>query len=60
VWLQVSVIAGMLLMATAWFAAVACLFSLAPVARGYRQAKRGIDAVTGCLFVALASRLATE
>jgi threonine/homoserine/homoserine lactone efflux protein len=60
VWVQGGVIAVMLLTAAAWFAAVACLFSLAPVARGYRRAKRGIDAVTGCLFVALAGRLATE
>jgi threonine/homoserine/homoserine lactone efflux protein len=55
---RLGVIAVMLVMATAWFGTVACLFSLAPVARGYRRAKRGIDAVTGCLFVALAGRLA--
>ncbi|WKX73659.1 LysE family translocator [Streptomyces sp. XD-27] len=59
-WLQAAVVGVMLLMATAWFTAVACLFSLAPIARGYRRAKRGIDALTGCLFVALAGRLATE
>ncbi|MEU6572817.1 LysE family transporter [Streptomyces sp. NPDC046805] len=58
--LDAAVIAVMLLMATAWFTAVACLFSLSRVARGYRRAKRWIDTATGCLFVALAGRLATE
>ncbi len=59
-WLQVGVIVLMLLTAMAWFSFVACLFSLAAVARAYRRARRGIDAVTGCLFVAVAGRLATE
>jgi threonine/homoserine/homoserine lactone efflux protein len=58
--LDVAVITVMLLMATAWFTVVACLFSLSPVARGYRRAKRWIDMATGCLFVGLAGRLATE
>ena len=59
-WLQAAVLVGMVLMAVTWFTGVACLFSLAPFARGYRRAKRGIDVATGCLFIALAGRLATE
>jgi threonine efflux protein len=57
---QGAVLVGMLGMAACWFTAVASLFSLPVVARGYQRAKRIVDAVTGCVFVALAGRLATE
>jgi RhtB (resistance to homoserine/threonine) family protein len=59
-WLQGTVLAGMLVMAACWFSVVAVLFSLPAVTRAYRRAKRAVDAVTGCVFVALAGRLATE
>lgn len=60
VWLRVGVVVAMLGMAFAWFTAVACLFSLPPIARGYRRLRRAIDALTGCVFLVLAGRLATD
>lgn len=59
-WLQGIALSVMLVMAIGWFTAVAFLFSLAPVTRVYRRTKRAVDAITGCIFVALAGRLATE
>jgi threonine/homoserine/homoserine lactone efflux protein len=50
----------MLTLAIGWFSTVAFLFSLSPVTRAYRKVKRGVDAVTGFIFIALAGRLATE
>jgi threonine efflux protein len=46
--------------AAAWYAAVACAFSLAVVTRWYRQAKKWIDRVTGGVLAGLAVRLAAE
>ena len=46
--------------AAAWYSAVACAFSLAPVISRYRQAKKWIDRVTGGVLTGLAVRLATE
>jgi threonine efflux protein len=46
--------------AAAWYAAVACAFSLAVFARQYRRAKKWIDRVTGTVLAGLAVRLATE
>jgi threonine efflux protein len=59
-WLQGTALTVMLAMALCWFTAVAFLFSLPPVIHAYRRAKRAVDALTGCIFVALAGRLATE
>jgi threonine efflux protein len=60
VWLQFTALWVMLAMAVSWFTAVAFLFSLPAVTHTYRRAKRAVDAITGCIFVALAGRLATE
>jgi len=60
VWMQGTAVAVMLAMAACWFTVVVVLFSLPAVTRVYRRAKRVVDAVTGCVFVALAGRLATE
>jgi threonine efflux protein len=46
--------------AAAWYAAVACAFSLAVVTRRYHQAKKWIDRVTGGVLAGLAVRLAAE
>ncbi len=59
-WLQGTALALLLAMAACWFGVVAVLFSLPAVTRAYQRAKRVVDAVTGCVFVALAGRLATE
>jgi threonine efflux protein len=49
-----------IVVAAAWYAAVACAFSLAVVARRYRQAKKWIDRVTGGVLAGLAVRLAAQ
>lgn len=59
-WVQTTSVVLMLLIAAGWFCFVACLFSLAPVTRAYRRAKRWIDYLTGGIFVALGLRLALE
>lgn len=59
-WLDVSILMGMVSISAGWFSLVALLFSLAPVARAYRRAQRWIDALTGGIFVALGLRLAVN
>jgi threonine efflux protein len=59
-WLDAAILAGMVGISAGWFALVALLFSLAPVARVYRRAQRWIDAITGGIFVALGVRLAAN
>lgn len=59
-WLDAAILMGMVGISAGWFSLVALLFSLGPVARGYRRAQRWIDAITGGVFVALGLKLATE
>jgi threonine efflux protein len=59
-WVQVTVVALMPAMTVGWYTVVALMFSLPSVTRAYRKIKRVVDAVTGCIFVALAGRLVTE
>lgn len=57
---RAGAVAAMVLVAALWFSTVAAVFSSRRVARGYRRARRPVEAVTGGLFVALAGRLALE
>ena len=57
-WLQVASIVIVVMIAASWYGVVACLFSLEPVARAYRRAKKWIDYITGGVLVALGIRLA--
>ncbi|HEX9035738.1 MAG TPA: LysE family transporter [Ktedonobacterales bacterium] len=59
-WLDIAILVGMVGISAGWFSLVALLFSLPPVARAYRRARRWIDALTGGVFVALGITLATE
>lgn len=59
-WLLSSAVATALLVSTAWWAAVALLFSLPPVRRGYEAVRRWVDLVAGGLLVALGVRLAVS
>ncbi len=59
-WLDATILAGMVSISAGWFTLVALLFSLPPVARAYRRAQRWIDAITGGVFVALGLRLAAN
>lgn len=55
--LRGTAVALMVVLAAGWFTAVAALFGLGPIARGYAHARRWIDRVTGTVLVALAGRL---
>jgi len=57
-WFQVTIIMIMVVTVATWFCIVACLFSLEPITRMYRRAKKWLDYLTGGLFVALGVRLA--
>jgi threonine efflux protein len=59
-WVRGSAVAVAVLIAAAWYSAVACAFSLAAVASVYRRAKTWVDRVTGGVLIGLAARLATE
>lgn len=59
-WLQIASIVIVVLIAISWYSTVACLFSLGPVERSYRRAKKWIDRLTGGIFVLLGVRLATS
>jgi threonine/homoserine/homoserine lactone efflux protein len=59
-WVQVASVVVVVAIAAAWYGLVAVAFSLAPVARVYRRGKRWLDYLTGGVFLALASRLATD
>jgi RhtB (resistance to homoserine/threonine) family protein len=58
--LQIASVIVVVLISLCWYSVVACFFSLAPVARGYRRIKRWIDYVTGGILVALGVRLAVS
>ncbi len=46
--------------AVIWYAVVATLFGLGPVARCYQRARRGIDRAMAAVFIALGGRLALD
>lgn len=58
----VFVVAVMLVVAIEflWYCSMAYLFSLQPIARAYRRAKRWIDYVTGGVYILLGGRLAVS
>jgi threonine/homoserine/homoserine lactone efflux protein len=60
VWVGAVAVAEVAAIPALWYSAVACAFSAARVAAGYRRLRRPIDALTGGLFVALGIRLATS
>ncbi len=59
-WLQCSSVAVVVMISACWYATVACVFSIGPVARGYSRIKKWIDYVTGGILVALGIRLAVS
>lgn len=59
-WVEAASVILMLLINIGWYGLVVCLFSLRPVTRSYRRAKRWIDSITGGVFVALGAHLAFE
>jgi RhtB (resistance to homoserine/threonine) family protein len=59
-WFQIMCIITIVLISVSWYSAVACLFSLKPVAHAYRRIKKYIDTITGGILVALGIRLAVS
>ena len=59
-WFSISFLAAVLITTAAWYALVAITMSTDAVGRGYRRIERGMNAVTGAIFVAIGARLATE
>lgn len=57
---RATAVALAVVIAAAWYSAVACAFSLAGVTRRYQGAKKWIDRVTGSVLTGLAVRLAAE
>jgi threonine efflux protein len=57
---RVAAIVVAVSVAAAWYAAVACAFSLTVVSDAYRRAKAWADRVTGGVLISLAARLAIE
>jgi threonine efflux protein len=53
-WVRVASFIVMALISLGWYSTVACLFSMEPVIKIYQKAKRGIDYVTGGIFIVLA------
>ena len=59
-WFQALIVVAVVAMAGGWYALVACLVSLRPVAAAFERAKRAVACVTGAAFVALGARLAAD
>mgnify|MGYP003423279738 CR=1 FL=1 len=57
---RVAVVAVMVAIAAGWFTAVAVLFGMSPVVRGYRRVRRWTDRVMAVALIALGGRLAVE
>jgi RhtB (resistance to homoserine/threonine) family protein len=58
--LRVLAVSMIVTIVVTWYLLVATLFGLAPVARGYRRARRWIDRVMAAVLIALGGRLALE
>jgi RhtB (resistance to homoserine/threonine) family protein len=60
VWLGLASVALMTSLSLAWYAAVACLFSIPRCTRFYRRARRWIDRSAGLIFIGFGARLAAD
>ncbi len=59
-WFDAAIVGLVVGIAGGWYALMACLLSLGPVAAFYRRAQRAITALAGALFVAVGLRLAAD
>ncbi|MDJ0948702.1 MAG: LysE family translocator [Alphaproteobacteria bacterium] len=59
-WYDAAVVVMVVIIAGAWYALMACVMTLNPVATLYRRAQRAVAYVTGALFMAIGVRLAAE
>jgi threonine efflux protein len=60
VWLRLAAVGVAVLIAAAWYSAVACAFSVAVITGWYGRARKWVDRATGGVLIGLAGRLATE
>jgi threonine efflux protein len=59
-WFTLGFLAAIVVSTATWYVLVAYTMSAQAISRGYRRAERGINAVTGVLFVGVGVRLATD
>lgn len=59
-WFSSGFLVAVVVSTAAWYALVAVTMSTDVVGRGYRRIERGMNAVTGAVFVAVGARLASE
>jgi RhtB (resistance to homoserine/threonine) family protein len=59
-WVHGATIVTVAAVSICWFSAMALLFSTNRVQRGYQKLRRPVDAVMGCVLVALGARLALD
>ena len=59
-WFQTAIVAAVVMLAGGWYALVACVVDLKPIAQLLRRAQRAFTYASGGIFVALGLRLATD
>jgi threonine/homoserine/homoserine lactone efflux protein len=59
-WFSVSFLVAVVVSTAVWYALVAVLMSTDLIGRAYHRLERGINAVTGVVFVAVGARLAAR
>lgn len=59
-WFQAAIVAAVVVMAGGWYALVACIVDLDPVAQLMRRTQRAFTYAAGAIFVALGLRLVTD
>ena len=59
-WFQSLIVAAVVIMAGGWYALVACLVNLRPVALALAKAQKAVAYLTGTVFIALGLRIATD
>jgi threonine efflux protein len=58
--LCLAVIATMVVVSVSWYAFVACLFTVQPLAAAYQRGRHWVDRCAGACFVVFGARLASE
>ncbi len=59
-WFDALIVALVVAVAGGWYALMACVMALEPVATLYRRVQRAVTMATGALFMALGVKLATD
>jgi threonine/homoserine/homoserine lactone efflux protein len=59
-WFEAMIVAAVVLVAAGWYAMVACLVNLSPVAAVLQRSRAVLARVTGVVFIVLGARLAAD